>query len=82
MIIVSPTPGRVSLLVKSNQHVSKGQSLASISVMKIASPIVAPMDAIVIAIKFKDGDIVQAKTPLFVLKEEKKIENKESQTKV
>lgn len=66
--IVSPMPGRIiRLQVAPQDSVKQGQTLLILEAMKMEQPIQAPHDGIVEEVHYKEGDIVEADSPLITL---------------
>ena len=64
-VIASPMPGRVvKNLVNEGDAVSKGQGVVVVEAMKMENELKAPVDGIVKQLYAKDGDLVDAGTPL------------------
>ncbi len=57
-------------LVEIGQRIAKDQPIGLIEAMKIFSEIPAEQGGVIVAIPAKDGELVQAGTPLVVLKQE------------
>ncbi len=66
--VTSPMAGGVlSILVKSGDHVTKGQTLVVLEAMKMENQIIAPEEGTVQSIEVKQGQIVQEGQTLLVL---------------
>ena len=57
----------VKVLVEPGQHIRKGEPAIILEAMKMELPIRAPADARVIAVRCKEGDLVQPGTALVEL---------------
>ncbi len=65
--IVSPMPGRViKILVKEKEQVQAGQTVMTISAMKMESEFKAPRDATVKKINVNEGDVVDGNQVMMV----------------
>lgn len=65
--IVSPMPGRViKILVKEKEQVQAGQTVMTISAMKMESEFKAPRDAVVKKINVNEGDVVDGNQVMMV----------------
>jgi len=65
--IVSPMPGRViKILVKEKEQVQAGQTVMTISAMKMESEFKAPRDAVVKKINVSEGDVVDGNQVMIV----------------
>ncbi len=65
--IVSPMPGRViKILVKEKEQVQAGQTVMTISAMKMESEFKAPRDAVVKKINVNEGDVVDGNQVMIV----------------
>lgn len=65
--IVSPMPGRViKILVKEKEQVLAGQTVMTISAMKMESEFKAPRDAVVKKINVNEGDVVDGNQVMIV----------------
>ncbi|MGB4205504.1 MAG: biotin/lipoyl-containing protein [Bacteroidales bacterium] len=65
--IVSPMPGRViKILVKEKEKVQAGQTVMTISAMKMESEFKAPRDATVKKINVNEGDVVDGNQVMMV----------------
>ncbi|MBP9837929.1 MAG: ATP-grasp domain-containing protein [Proteobacteria bacterium] len=59
-LIISPLPGKIiSLKVRAEDKVSMGEVVATIESMKMEHSILAPIEGIIDAINFKNGDLVK-----------------------
>jgi len=68
-LIASPMPGTiVSVNVKPGQSIKKSDVLVVLEAMKMENEIMAPHDAVVVAVHVNKGDSVESGTPLVSLK--------------
>lgn len=66
VVYASPGPDDAPF-VREGDHVNKGQTLCQIEAMKMINEVKAPRDGTVKKIFFKDRDVVEFESPLFVI---------------